>query len=178
MFDSLGAHHMDDDARTTIIDLLDAARTMYLATVREDGYPQTTPMNFTNDGLTIFFGCDVVSQKATNLATNPKVSGTLNVTSTDWAKVRSLSFGGVARRVADLKEYDFAMTLLLAKYPELVEPIAAMDDFKEHVIYRVEPVAFSIIDYSERFGHHRLVPVASNDAGRVEREGRVGMGST
>ena len=165
---------MDDDARTTILDLLDTTRTMYLATVRGDGFPQTTPMNFMNDGLTIYFGCDVDSQKAANLAANPKVSATLNVTSTDWAKVRSLSFGGVARRVSDLKEYDFAMTMLLAKYPELVEPIAAMDDFKEHVIYRVEPVAFSIIDYSEKFGCHRLVPVASNDADAVGREGRVG----
>jgi len=62
-----------------IISILDSANDMTIATVREDGYPQATTVSYVNDGLTIYFGCAAASQKAGNIARNPKVALTVNL---------------------------------------------------------------------------------------------------
>jgi hypothetical protein len=50
-----------------------------IATVREDGYPQATTVSYVNEGLTIYFGCAALSQKAKNIGHSAKVSLTVNL---------------------------------------------------------------------------------------------------
>ncbi|MEJ0026465.1 MAG: pyridoxamine 5'-phosphate oxidase family protein [Rhizomicrobium sp.] len=53
---------------------------MTIATIRPDGWPQATTVSYAGDGLTIYFGTGAASQKARNLAKNPKVLAMFRVT--------------------------------------------------------------------------------------------------
>jgi len=65
---------MDPGLREEILSILKSAGEMTIATVRPDGYPQATTVNYVSDGLAIYFGCAADSQKARNIACNGKVS--------------------------------------------------------------------------------------------------------
>jgi hypothetical protein len=69
---------MDEAIRTKILALLDRHRDMSIATLRPDGWPQTTTVGYANDGLTIYFLCGLDSQKAANLARDDRVSLTID----------------------------------------------------------------------------------------------------
>jgi general stress protein 26 len=167
---------MDGETRTTILDLLDSHQTMVLATVRDDGFPQATTMNYAHDDLTVYFWCDSKTQKARNLARNPKVSASLGGTERDWMKARGLSFGGLASQVTERAVLDYVMTLSLAKYPQMVKLVAK--DFQHPFLFRIDVVAFTILDYMQGFGHvKQVVPDSAEAAGHLEwvfRDGEAG----
>src|SRR5215471_12176377 len=52
-----GEVKMDSGLRQEILSILKAAGEMTIATVRPDGYPQATTVNYVSDGLVIYFGC-------------------------------------------------------------------------------------------------------------------------
>jgi nitroimidazol reductase NimA-like FMN-containing flavoprotein (pyridoxamine 5'-phosphate oxidase superfamily) len=87
---------MDPAQTEEIVSILNEANDMTIATVREDGYPQATTVSYVNDGLTIYFGCAAESQKAKNIARNPKISLTVNLPYASWDEIRGLSVGGKA----------------------------------------------------------------------------------
>ena len=58
---------MDDAIRQKIQSLLDRHRTMRIATLRPDGWPQVTTVGYANEGFTIYFLCGPDSQKAANI---------------------------------------------------------------------------------------------------------------
>jgi nitroimidazol reductase NimA-like FMN-containing flavoprotein (pyridoxamine 5'-phosphate oxidase superfamily) len=64
---------MDEELRSKILTLLDQHRTMTVATLRQDGWPQATTVGYANDGLTIYFLCGLESQKAKNLARDDRI---------------------------------------------------------------------------------------------------------
>ena len=80
-----------------VLTLLDQHRTMSLATLRPDGWPQATTVGFAHDGLTLYFLCGPDSQKASNLARNDRVSLTIDhdtpqvmeITGLRWQRTRS-----------------------------------------------------------------------------------------
>jgi general stress protein 26 len=144
---------------------------MVLATVREDGFPQATTMTYVHDGLSIYFGCDSKTQKARNLVRNPKVSGAIGESASDWTTLQGLSFGGVASRVTNPNELDRVVTLNLAKYPQIAKHVP--DDFDDPVFFRIDVIAFSILDYRQRFGHHRLVVCSAPERGAVAAGARL-----
>jgi pyridoxine/pyridoxamine 5'-phosphate oxidase len=86
-----------------IISILKGASEMTIATVRPDGYPQATIVNYVSDDLVIYFGCTAESQKARNIARNGKVSVTVTLPSFNWDEIRGLSMGGRAAPVTDPK---------------------------------------------------------------------------
>lgn len=59
---------MDKAIESKIHTLLEQHRTMTIATLRPDGWPQATTVGYANDGLTLYFLCGPNSQKAANLA--------------------------------------------------------------------------------------------------------------
>lgn len=89
---------MHPPLRDQIITILDGAKDMIIATVREDGYPQATTVSYVHDELTIYFGCGVSSQKAINIARNSKVSLAINLPYSNWNEIRGLSLAGRASR--------------------------------------------------------------------------------
>ena len=143
--------------RDKILDLLARHDNMTIATIRPDGYPQATTVGYANLGLTIYFGCATHSQKAANLALNPKVSIAIDRDPESWFEIEGLSLAGTAERVTDAAELAKAGELFFAKFPQ----IAAFSekDMASMAIYRVTPAVFSVLDYTKGFGHSDLVAV-------------------
>lgn len=158
---------MHDESRTAILDLMEAYEAMALGTVRPDGFPQVTVVNFVHDELSVYFWCDSKTQKARNLALNPKVSAVLGDMGGDWSALKGLSLGGVAHRIADRDELDLAMTLSLAKYPQMTRLVPR--NFEHPLLFRIDPIVFSILDYTQGFGEAKLVACDAPDRRTVAR---------
>ena len=54
---------MDDAIRQKIQSLLDRHRTMRIATLRPDGWPQVTTVGYANEGFAIYFLCGTRSDR-------------------------------------------------------------------------------------------------------------------
>jgi hypothetical protein len=147
-----------------ILAVLTEGKDLTLATVRPDGAPQATTVSYASDGLNLYFGCGVHSQKAQNLAHEPRVSATINLPYVDWSQISGLSLGGVAHQITDSAELARVGLLFLAKFPEVAQYVSAPPD--EMAMFRIEPTVFSLLDYSQGFGHTDTVFAADLPAGK------------
>jgi hypothetical protein len=75
-------------ARKRVLDVLEQGRYMNLATVRPDGYPQATTVSYIHDGLILYVGIGLGSQKAHNIQANSRVSATINLPYQEWSQIR------------------------------------------------------------------------------------------
>ncbi len=149
---------MDQAAKEFALDVLAQARNLTLATIRPDGYPQATLVNFVNDGLAIYVGVDKSSQKAANVAHCDKVSLTANGNFTDWQHVHALSLGGRAVLVTDPAEAARIEAAMDAKYPDIGE--WAHSDSRHSVIFmQITPQVISLLNYEKGLGHTDLETV-------------------
>ncbi len=149
---------MDQQIRKKILALLDEHRTMTIATLRPDGWPQATTVGYVNEGLTLYFLCGRDSQKAANLALDDRVSLTIDHDTPQVMQITGLSMAAHAQPVLDAAdEANRILHMLPLKYPEQVNlplPMPTPDDVK---IFRVTPTIISVLDYSKGFGHTDLV---------------------
>ena len=139
-----------------VLTLLDQHRTMSLATLRPDGWPQATTVGFAHDGLTLYFLCGPDSQKASNLARNDRVSLTIDHDTPQVMEITGLSMAAHAQRVVDPAEAEKALRLLMQRYPEQNALPVPMPKPEEVAIFRVKPEVISVLDYSKGFGHTDL----------------------
>jgi general stress protein 26 len=146
---------MDPGLREEILSILRSAGEMTIATVRPDGYPQATTVNYVSDGLAIYFGCAAESQKARNIESNGKVSLTVTLPSFNWEEIRGLSMGGRAAPVTDAKEINRVSELMLRKFPQILR--YALTGKKGVFLVRITPEVISVLDYRKGFGHADLV---------------------
>src|SRR6185369_16968595 len=109
---------MDANLRQKILTLLDQHRTMTIATLRPDGWPQATTVGYINEGLVLYFLCGLDSQKAANLARDDRVSLTIDHDTPDIMRITGLSMAGRAHAVLDPVEAERILRLLPSKYPE------------------------------------------------------------
>lgn len=142
--------------REQAIALLDAAADLTIATNRADGYPQATTVSFVHDGLTIYFGTGVGSQKAQNITRDGRVSVTVDLPYANWDEIKGLSLGGRATRVTSPDEMGKVGALMFAKFPQLKDIGTSNFDM---ALFRVDPEVLSILDYSQGFGHTELASV-------------------
>lgn len=140
--------------REQIVAILDASVDLTVATVRPDGWPQATTVSFVNDGAKIYFGTWSKSQKAENLARDPRVSLTVNPPYKDWSDIRGLSLAGRARRVTDACELGSVFELMQKKFPQIGQFVKPDDT--EMALFCIEPEVVSILDYKQGFGHTEL----------------------
>ena len=108
---------MDDLFRRKILALLDQHRTMRIATLRPDGWPQVTTVGYANDGFAIYFLCGLDSQKASNLARDDRVSLAVDDDPAQVMDITGLSMAARATVVADPAEAEKAIGLLMSRYP-------------------------------------------------------------
>ena len=104
---------MDTSLKQNILSILDGAKDMTIATVRDDGFPQATTVSYAHDDLTLYFGTSAVSQKARNIERSDKVSLTVNLPYENWGEIRGISAAGRAMRLKDPKDIELARNLLL-----------------------------------------------------------------
>ena len=148
---------MDDALKRKIQALLDQHRTMRIATLRPDGWPQVTTVGYANDGFAIYFLCGKDSQKSFNLARDNRVSLAIDDDAPQVMEITGLSMAARAGLVTDPVEGEKALRLLFLRYPEqksLPGPLPTPADVR---IFRLTPTVISLLDYSKGFGHTDLV---------------------
>lgn len=146
-----------DAISVKILKLLDQHRIMSLATLRPDGWPQSTTVGYVNKGLTLYFICGRDSQKARNLARDDRVSLTIDHDTPDMMAITGLSMAAHAQLVTDPAEANQVLGLLPKKYPEYKAPPVPMPSLDEIRVFRATPIVISVLDYSKGFGHTDLV---------------------
>lgn len=148
---------MDDAIRQKIQTLLDQHRTMRIATLRPDGWPQVTTVGYANEGFTIYFLCGTDSQKANNLARDDRVSLAIDDDPAEVMEIAGLSMAARAQAVTDPAEAEKVIGLLISRYPEqkaLGLPVPKPSEIR---LFRLTPTVISVLDYSRGFGHTDLV---------------------
>jgi nitroimidazol reductase NimA-like FMN-containing flavoprotein (pyridoxamine 5'-phosphate oxidase superfamily) len=148
---------MDEATKHTITQLLDRHRTMSVATLRADGWPQATTVGFVNEGLSIYFLCGLNSQKAQNLARDNRVSSTINDDPEDVLQITGLSLSGHAATVNDPVEATRLMALMPPRYANRPPLPMAMPTPDQIHIFRVTPSFISVPDYTKGFDHTDLL---------------------
>ncbi len=148
---------MTPELHDKILDILARHDSMALATLRSDGYPQTTTVDYVNDGFAIYFGCGAQSQKAQNLARDPRMSAAIDRDHESWSEIEGLSLAGTAVRVTDAAKLAAIQKRFIAKFPQVAGFTA--EDRAGTSVFRVTPSIISVLDYSKGFGHSDLVAV-------------------
>lgn len=146
---------MDDSLSARILTVLQTQHLMALSTQRHDGFPHTTWVNYVHEGLTLYFASDAASQKAGNIARNPKVSAAISTETENFHKLRGLSLSGLAQRIQDREEADRIALDLFRCIPQSRRFVP--QEPQSLAIFRVTPVAISLIDYARGFGQTFLL---------------------
>lgn len=154
---------MDNALRTKILELLDEHRILSLATLRPDGWPQTTTVGYVSRGMTLWFMCGKDSQKARNLARDNRVSLTIDRDTTDPMAIRGLSMAARALPIVDEAQIrDVMLVELPKKYSEYRSMMTDLD-ISGVAVFELRPEVISILDYSKGFGHTDQVTVGEAD---------------
>ena len=137
------------------IAILDQYRLMTIATLRVDGWPQATMVNYANDGLLLYFVVSKSSQKYANIQRDSRVAITVGRDFDDPSQIKALSIAANASDVRDPRQREHAIDLILERHPTL----AAMGrpDIEHSAVMRAYCSIVTILDYSKGFGHTDLV---------------------
>ena len=152
---------MQPEVKAEIERIMAENRILTVATNRHDGYPQATIVAYANDGLVLYFFIDRQSQKATNIAHDPRVSIAIGKDNAHPLEITALSMSASALLVEDETEMHHAARLLMQRYPEYRS--MPPPDPKQIFLVRVTPEFVSILDYAKGFGHTELVKLSSTD---------------
>jgi hypothetical protein len=142
----------DLDLATEILSL---ATELTLASIRPDGTPHASTVNFANSGLTVYLAVAIDCQKAHNIQHSSRVAFTANTAYRSWAEIRGLSIDASARLVTGVEELSLVSELLLQKYPEFSVVISnpAQRPWPGMLFIRCDPSCISLLDYTKGFGH-------------------------
>jgi hypothetical protein len=131
------------DLKAVVLQVLDENRTMAMATLREDGWPQTTLVGFVHDDLTLYCIVSRQSQKLRNIRRDPRVSIAIGRHAAPGGAVRGLSMAARVEEVTQFHEIERLNALAHARDPKLV--IFAPRDSNAAVL-RVRPEVVSLVD--------------------------------
>lgn len=153
---------MKAQLRDKALTILKTCPDLALATLREDGFPQATTVSFVHDGLILYAGVGITSQKAHNMRRDPRVSITLTAPYESWDEITGLSMAAHSEEVSAEDEIEQIGQLMLARFPQIAEmdPPAEMG---AAVFFRMTPTVLSVLDYSKGFGHADTVSVDDYD---------------
>jgi nitroimidazol reductase NimA-like FMN-containing flavoprotein (pyridoxamine 5'-phosphate oxidase superfamily) len=150
---------MDEALKAKILDVLERHHLMTLATIRPDGFPQATTVNYVHEDLTLYFAADAASQKAGNIKLNNKVSVAIASETHNFYKLRGVSLSGLATRVVDEKEAKRLSLKLFRALPQSRRFVP--NDPKDLAVFAITPVAIALIDYATGFGKSYLLELPS-----------------
>ena len=125
---------------------------MVVATLRPDGWQQSTMVGFFHDDLTIYFSVARTSLKLANIHRDPRVSIALG--HADPSRLRGLSMAAHAAEVTELEEVGRLQSLMLARYPG--ETVFSPRQVSATLI-RATPIVVSVIDLARGTGEPDLV---------------------
>ncbi len=144
------------------VEILDRYRLMAIATLRADGWPQATMVNYANDGLLLYFIISRRSQKYVNIDRDSRVSVVVGRDFDDPSQIKALSIAANASEVRDPRQRKRAIDLVLARHPALAK--LGGPDLEHSAVMRAYCSIVTILDYSKGFGHADLLTVGPGGA--------------
>lgn len=146
---------MTPDAKARVLEILNEGRTLTLATLRADGWPQATMVGYMADDLTLYCAVARTSQKLANIKRDRRVSIAIGWETPD--ALCGVSMAANAVEVTDYEEHDHVSNLLARRRERAVfsprEPSSA--------ILRLTPMVISLIDLPGMQGYPQLFLVRS-----------------
>lgn len=160
------------EPKARILELLDEHRVMAVATLRSDGWPQTTMVGYVHDDLTLHFVVARTSQKLANIQREPRVSIALGHESPN--RLRGLSMAAHAAEVTELAEIEHLNSLLLERYPE--QTVFSPRELSTAVL-RATPAVVSVIDLAKGPGEPDLIEMQGETTTHRIRNAAAAPGS-
>ena len=133
------------------LQILNDNRIMSIATVRPDGWPQSTIVGYANEGWNLYFLIYRNSQKFENISHDNRVSIAVGHEPTALREIRAVYAGCHAAEVTDLAERSRAWNLLAERHPNLTD--LAPPGTAEVATMKAECKHVSVLDYSKGLGH-------------------------
>lgn len=133
------------------LQILGDNRIMSIATVRPDGWPQTTIVGYVNEGWTLYFLVYRTSQKFANISHDNRVSISIGHEPNELRQIKAVFAGCYAREVTDLAERGRAWRLLAERHPNLTDLAPPGSD--EVATMKAQCKHVSVLDYSKGLGH-------------------------
>jgi nitroimidazol reductase NimA-like FMN-containing flavoprotein (pyridoxamine 5'-phosphate oxidase superfamily) len=133
------------------LQILNDNRTMSIATVRPDGWPQSTIVGYANEGWRLYFLIYRTSQKFENIRHDNRVSISVGHEPQTLREIKAIYAGCCAREVTNLKERSRAWDLLADRHPNLTDLAPPGNDDVATMIAECRYV--SVLDYSQGLGH-------------------------
>ncbi len=141
------------------IEILNANRIMSIATVRPDGWPQTTIVGYANEGFRLYFLIYRTSQKFENISRDDRVSISVGQEPESLREIKAVFAGCNAREVTDIDERVHAWLLLAERHPNLTDLAPPKS---EDVATMVADCRFiSLLDYSQGLGHTESLTIGA-----------------
>ncbi len=157
----------ESELQRRIIDVLDENQLMSLATLRSDGWPQVTVVNYFRDGRALYFLAARDSQKFQNIEHDPRVSIAIGGGLDHDGCVRAVSMSARVAEVVQAHRISEINALIRARPPE--RPFMPHPTSNSIAVFEARPEVVSLVDYSTPPGRRDLVRIV--DAWRVERLG-------
>lgn len=139
------------------VDILNQHRLMTIATLRPDGWPQATMVNYANEGLLLYFVISRQSQKYSNIDRDSRVSIVVGRDFKDPSEIKALSIAANASEVRDPAQRQKAIRLVLDRHPDL--GVLGGPDLVHSAVMRAYCSIVTILDYSKGFGHSDMLTV-------------------
>ena len=149
------------------VGILDRYRLMTIATLRADGWPQATMVNYANEGLLLYFIISKQSQKYANIERDSRVSIVIGRDFEDPREIKALSIAANASDVRDPVQREHAVDLILARHPALAA--LGRPDPAHSAVVRAYCSIVTILDYSTGFGHADVLTVSGDIAAMAPR---------
>jgi nitroimidazol reductase NimA-like FMN-containing flavoprotein (pyridoxamine 5'-phosphate oxidase superfamily) len=133
------------------IEILDSHRTMTVATVRPDGWPQATIVGYANEGWKIYFLVYRDSQKFENIQRDNRVAITVGSEPSEIRQIKAVYAGSEASEVTDIAERTHAWDLLARRHPNLTDLAQPRNADVATMVANCKYV--SVLDYTKGLGH-------------------------
>lgn len=159
-------HRLDTDAAALAEHILTSTPDLTLATLRADGSPHASALNFASDGLTIYAAISLDCEKAHEIGLDGRVGLTVNLPYSDWSAIRALSIHGEAQFVSGQQELATVAALLRRKLPAYDTIIARPDvlPWAGMLFLRIIPRHLALLDYTRGYGHTRYFELDAKPA--------------
>jgi len=149
---------LPDPARlkALVLRILDENRTLTLATLRADGWPQATTVGFVRDDLTLYFVVSRESQKLANLRRDPRASLAVGHPPETGREVRGVSMAARIDEVGEPAEIERLNKLVAARYSGV---LVFAPRTNSSAVLRARPQLISLVDDGEGLSKPVLLEV-------------------
>jgi nitroimidazol reductase NimA-like FMN-containing flavoprotein (pyridoxamine 5'-phosphate oxidase superfamily) len=133
---------MSNQVPQSVLDYLDSAKTVTLATASPDGTPHASTFMYANDGVTLFVWARPTSTPASNLRDTPMVSFAIDEYVEDWNKAKGIQGDGRAEAVTSGDDVVRAVGLFADKFPSPSSGASTTNI----AFFKITPTAMQFID--------------------------------